>query len=39
MMVKLNEEITDLEEDLIIHDYGFCLQVMELKNGEKGGTS
>jgi hypothetical protein len=23
MMVKLNEELTDLEEDLIIDDYGF----------------
>jgi hypothetical protein len=32
MMVKLNEELTDLEEDLIIDEYGFCLEVMELKN-------
>jgi hypothetical protein len=37
MMEELNEKLTDLEEDLMLDDYGFCLEVMELKNREKGG--
>jgi hypothetical protein len=38
MVAALDEELTDLEEDLIIDDYGLWLQVTELKNKEREGT-
>jgi hypothetical protein len=36
MMEDLNEKLIDLQENLLIDDYGLWLQVTELKKRERG---